>query len=375
MSAAAINVSTAPVGDARVLAGRYRLDGVLGRGGMATVHRAHDLVLERDVAIKLFPSVADDADLLLRHSAEVRVLATLSHPGLVALYDAGSVRDGDGGQEVYIVMELVDGPTLAEHRGTEPMSAAAVSDIGRQIAEALADVHEQQIVHRDIKPGNILTTADGPELVVKVADFGIARIADDTRLTMTGTMLGTVHYLSPEQVTGGPLGPPTDIYSLGLVLIECLSGRAVFTGTFAESAAARLTSLPTIPEGLAPGLARLLSQMTARDPEERPTAADVAAELDRLGTDAPPAADTELLSLPQTRVAPAVREGRSAARPRPGHRSWVLAGCATLLLVGGTVAALQVGGDDPSPRPTPSYPVVQGDLGSALTTLQRSVTP
>ncbi|MDM7831123.1 serine/threonine-protein kinase [Cellulomonas edaphi] len=377
--APAIRPSDAPVEGARVLAGRYRLDGVIGRGGMATVHRAHDLVLDRDVAIKLFPSVADDADLLLRHSAEVHALATLSHPGLVTLYDAGSEPRGDGTQELYLVMELVDGPTLAERLTADPMPVGRMVDVGRQIADALAIVHEQRIVHRDIKPGNMLTSELDGELVVKVADFGIARIADATRLTMTGVTLGTLRYLSPEQVTGAPLGPPTDIYSLGLVLIECVSGQSVFTGTLAESAAARLTTLPTIPDGLPPELARLLSQMTAREPDDRPTAAVVASELSRLldapGSSAPtaavPAAVTERLDLPTA------DESATAAHrvPRSMRRRWAAAGAAAVLLAGGVVAALGAGGSGGTPPAAPHYPAVEGDLGRALTTLQQSVTP
>jgi len=380
VSEAAFDVEAAQAGDSRVLAGRYRLDRVVGRGGMATVHRAHDLVLGRDVAVKLFPSADDEADVLLRHSAEVRILATLSHPNLVTLYDAGSVSASDGSREVYLVMELVDGPTLAEHLRAGPMDVREVTEVGRQAAEALAVVHEQQIVHRDIKPGNVLMAATASSPQIKVADFGIARLADDTRLTMTGVTLGTVRYLSPEQVTGSALGPPTDIYSLGLVLVECLTGQSVFTGTLAESAAARLTSEPTIPDDLPPGLARLLAQMTARQPDERPTAATVAEELDRLVRDpgAPgdrraAAAATEALSLPRTRVVPAVVDEPA---PRKHSRArWIAISVATALVIGGSVFALEAADDTDARPPAPSYPAVSGDLGTALTTLQQSVTP
>jgi len=377
MSEAATDASPAPADGRRVLAGRYRLDAVIGRGGMATVHRAHDLVLHRDVALKLFPSVADDADVLLRHSAEIHVLAALSHPGLVTLYDAGSARDSGGLEEVYLVMELVDGPTLAERLRTGPLTVEETTALGHQVAEALAVVHEQQIVHRDIKPGNILLTAHSTDAVVKVADFGIARLSDATRLTMTGVTLGTVRYLSPEQVTGSALGPSTDIYSLGLVLIESLTRQSVFAGTLAESAAARLTSLPTIPGDIPPDLARLLSQMTAREPDERPTAGDVAQELGRMlqDTGAPAAVTetvTEALSLPRTRVSPVVTN--APARQRSTRPRWVAAAVAGALVVGGAVLAQQTAGGD-APRPDPTYPAVEGDLGSALTTLQQSVTP
>ncbi|ROS30574.1 serine/threonine-protein kinase [Cellulomonas sp. PhB150] len=375
MSEAATDASTAPADGTRVLAGRYRLDAVIGRGGMATVHRAHDLVLHRDVAIKLFPSVAEDEDVLLRHSAEIHVLAALSHPGLVTLYDAGSARDGDGLEEVYLVMELVDGPTLAERLRTGPLTVEETTALGHQVAEALAVVHEQQIVHRDIKPGNILLSTHTTDAPVKVADFGIARLSDATRLTMTGVTLGTVRYLSPEQVTGSALGPSTDIYSLGLVLVECLTGHSVFSGTLAESAAARLTSCPTIPGDLPPELASLLSQMTAREPDERPTAGDVAQVLDRMLRDpGATAAVTEVLSLPRTRVSPAVSD--KPAPRRSTRARGVAAAVAGALVVGGSILAVQAAsGGGAAPQPGPTYPAVGGNLGSALTALQASVTP
>ena len=175
-----------PTPDERPLLGdRYRLDGVLGRGGMATVHRAHDVLLERDVAVKVFPAVLHGTDDLLRNRAEIRVLATLSHPGLVTLHDAGTVHGDDGSEQVYLVMELVEGPTLAERLRDGALDVEQTARVGRDVAEALATVHEREIVHRDIKPANmLLTSADAldttrrrGEPAVKLADFGIARLA------------------------------------------------------------------------------------------------------------------------------------------------------------------------------------------------------
>ena len=198
-------LSESPAGssdpDERPLLGdRYRLDEVLGRGGMATVHRAHDVLLGRDVAVKVFPAVLHGTDDLLRNRAEIRVLATLSHPGLVTLHDAGTVHGGDGSEQVYLVMELVEGPTLAERLREGPLDVEQTARVGRDVAAALATVHERDIVHRDIKPANmLLTSADAldttrrrGEPAVKLADFGIARLADATRLTMTGMTLGTM---------------------------------------------------------------------------------------------------------------------------------------------------------------------------------------
>ncbi|MBB2921689.1 serine/threonine-protein kinase [Cellulomonas cellasea] len=286
-----------------VLADRYRLDDVLGQGGMATVHRAHDLVLDRDVAVKLFPPVAEGADELRRHQAEMRVLARLNHPGLVTLHDAGSVAAGGPLRQTYLVMELVAGRTLADRLHDGPMTPAHVAHLGRQVAEALVVVHAAGVVHRDIKPANVLLAdaGDGPddrppgdghdpsacdrpgELRVKLADFGIARLSDGARLTVTGTTLGTASYLSPEQATGSAIGPASDVYSLGLVLLECLTGERAFTGTMLEAAAARLTSSPVIPGRFGSAWADVLGDMTARDPGHRPSAAEVAVRLAVLG--------------------------------------------------------------------------------------------
>ncbi|WP_258723366.1 serine/threonine-protein kinase [Cellulomonas sp. NS3] len=294
-----------------VLADRYRLDEVLGRGGMATVHRAHDLVLGRDVAVKLFPPVAEGAEELQRHKAEMRVLARLDHPGLVTLHDAGSVPAGGPLRQTYLVMELVPGRTLADRLLVGALPPAHVAHLGRQVAEALVVVHAADVVHRDIKPANVLLAGAGDraggglapagdegrgagELRAKLADFGIARLSDGARLTVTGTTLGTASYLSPEQATGSAVGPASDVYSLGLVLLECLTGERAFTGTALEAATARLLSSPAVPGRFGAAWSDLLSEMTARDPDDRPPAAEVAVRLAVLaeepaGTGAAPA--------------------------------------------------------------------------------------
>ncbi|MGW6130743.1 protein kinase domain-containing protein [Cellulomonas sp. NPDC055163] len=306
-------MGAAPDLDTRtVLADRYRLDGVLGQGGMATVHRAHDLVLGRDVAVKLFPPVAEGADELQRHQAEMRVLARLNHPGLVTLHDAGSVPAGGPLRQTYLVMELVPGRTLADRLLPGALPPAHVAHLGRQVADALVVVHAAGVVHRDIKPANVLLAGDDPvdrlgdarlvddagrgagELRAKLADFGIARLSDGARLTVTGTTLGTASYLSPEQATGSAVGPASDLYSLGLVLLECLTGERTFTGTALEAVAARLTSAPAVPGRFGAAWSDLLVAMTAREPRDRPTAAEVAVRLavlaeEPVGTGATPA--------------------------------------------------------------------------------------
>lgn len=357
---------------------------------MATVHRAHDLLLGRDVALKVFPVVHGDDDALRRTRAEVLVLAALSHPGLVMLYDAGAVQHPDGGQQDYLVMELVDGPTLSERLRRARLDQAQVARLGRDLAEALAVVHAQGVIHRDIKPGNILLTgpdaleadeAGGP--AVKLADFGIARLVDGTRLTVTGQALGTVVYLSPEQAGGSALAPSSDIYSLGLVLIECLTGRPAFSGTTTETAIARLVTPPQVPEDIDPALGALLQRMTRISPEDRPSADEVAAGFAGFAALAPsdrtmqvPTADPTVAALPpKTSVdLPAPEESdEQQRRPRRTRRALLSAAVVVLLAGGGLVVADHASSDAPSDPPT--YPTVQGRLGEALTQLQESVQP
>jgi tRNA A-37 threonylcarbamoyl transferase component Bud32 len=304
-----------------VLDGRYRIEDVVGQGGMATVYRAHDEVLGRDVAVKLFPPTPD-SDEVLRHQAEIRVLSHMNHPGLVALHDAGSAYAGGPLQQTYIVMELVPGPTLADLLSTGPLSPTHTARIGRQLAEAIATVHAADVVHRDIKPANILlveretAVREDPDAalttgpIVKLADFGIARFADGARLTMTGTTLGTATYLSPEQATGSDVGPATDVYALGLVLLECLTGRKAFTGTVAEVAAARLTTDPPVPPDVSPPWHALLTGMTARDPEARLTMVEAARRLGDLAGPSEPGPDERAVLL-----GPAGPASRDATRP------------------------------------------------------------
>ena len=299
---------------------------------MAQVLRARDTLLGRDVAVKVF---RDDLD-RDRARAEMQTLAGLDHPRLVQVHDAGTG---------YLVMELVDGPNLAAHCGS--LTPDEIADIGADVAEALSYVHARGVVHRDVKPANVLLSPTG----AKLADFGIARIVDSARQTGTGLTVGTAPYLAPEQVTGMPVGPPADVYALGLVLLECLTGRREYDGGAVECALARLHRQPEVP--VLPGpWSPLLRAMTARNPDDRPTAAEVAATL----RDAP-TPTVVVQPSPPTRVAlrldaPPVR--RTAARS--WYRSPIGIACLVAAVLVVLAVAVSLGG---SSSPTPMTPMEQ----------------
>jgi serine/threonine protein kinase len=396
------------------VAGRYRIGGLIGRGATASVFRAHDESLGRDVALKLFPVHVAGSGELRRNRAEIRLLATFNHPTLVTLYDAGTDTRVPEEPRTFLTMELIDGTDLhARIRNGKPLPASDVARIGAELASALDYVHARGVIHRDIKPGNILLSDDaGPSLPgAKLADFGIARIIEGTRLTATGTTIGTAAYLSPEQATGSALGPATDIYSLGLVLLECLTGTLEYPGSAVESAVARLHRPPRVPPALGSQWARLLSAMTAMEPSGRPTAGDVEAVLRQLsasGTPKPTSGGSTLV-LPKLPAQPP-RTGSPAARTRvliptlPGadeeaigtvkptvrvvggrrpwpwawrRRLWV-AGAGLVLAVLTVVAVVVSVGISQAPSGAPgptSYPSVPGPLGQHLDQLEKSVSP
>ncbi len=251
-----------PVND-ELLADRYELAEIMGIGGMATVYRAWDTHLRRPVAIKLFSPTADLDD-ARRFDNEVRVLASLSHPGLVPVYDSGTTD-----HTPFVVLQLIDGQTLRHRINEGPMPVDDMRTLGAALADALAYVHDHDVVHRDVKPSNVLLDDKGrPHL----ADFGLAHLAGSTRLTRTGLMVGTAAYLAPEQVRGAEVGSAADVYALGLVLLECLTGMCEYTGSDIEVAVARLHRSPVIPADLPDDLIRLLSLMTSPSPHHRPTA-------------------------------------------------------------------------------------------------------
>jgi serine/threonine-protein kinase len=298
-----------------VLGGRYTLLAVLGTGGMATVWQARDETLGRDVAVKVLnPQYAADADFLVRFEGEARHAAAVSHPRLVTVFDCG-VESGTP----FIVMELVAGRTLRQvldEAGVLPPGQAVA--IAAAVCEGLEAAHGAGLVHRDITPANIVLNGGQ----VKVLDFGIAR-ADGTRAaTAAGTVVGTAAYLSPEQASGRPADPRSDLYSLGCVLFEMVTGRPPFTADSAVGLAYRqVHDDPGPPSAWRPGLPARLDQVTARllakDPSSRPpTAAAARAELLSVfpPADGAPNAGTAVLPVTPGTVPGASRQGW---RPRP----------------------------------------------------------
>jgi eukaryotic-like serine/threonine-protein kinase len=299
--------------------GRDVVERLLGSGGMAQVYLTHDEVLHRHVALKILrEQYAEDEEFIRRFRCEARSAASLSHPNIVSIYD--QVRSEDG--EYYIAMEYVPGGTLKERSLREGVLESAAVRITLQIAEALSEAHEQGVIHRDIKPQNVLLTHKG---AVKVTDFGIARAASSastsSAATGTGVVLGTAAYMSPEQARGEPVGPQSDLYSLGIVLYEMLTGTLPYE---AESpitqAMMHISEPPRSPRQVNGKVSEPLEALTlrlrAKEPEERyPSAAALANDLERVRSGLPPAGveakTTAQIAAPLPAPHAAASEGRT----------------------------------------------------------------
>jgi serine/threonine protein kinase len=292
----------------RVLADRFEIVSLIGRGGMASVYQARDTVLDRIVAIKVF--AVDTSEDRARLESEVRLLSGLNHPNLVTVHDAHLAAGTDVGPS-FLVMEFVGGNTLRESIATSVISGDLIVAVASGIGEALHVVHEAGIVHRDVKPANILIEVDAPTasgIRAKLADFGVAHSLGSLHLTATATVIGTAGYLSPEQAAGAVITSASDIYSLGLVLLECFTGQMEYPGTAAESLAARLGRDPVLPPSLPGGWSALLGRMLAREPAARPTALEVARQSTALAGELAgiyPGSRAESDELAKTRVMPA----------------------------------------------------------------------
>jgi len=377
---------------ARIIGDRYQLGRVIGRGGMATIHEAMDLRLERPVAVKLLrPEAAADADLADRFRREALAATVLRHPNIVACLDTGT----DDGQP-YLVMDLVDGEDLAARlkRGGR-LAPTHAARIGLDVARALGVAHVRGIVHRDVKPGNILLASDGRAMVT---DFGIARLAADAEAARPGTTLGSVHYFSPEQAKGATTTPASDVYGLGLVLYEAMTGARAFGGETTDAIAlARIGATPPSPRSIRPevpvDLDAVVRRALAPEPADRYAHGNaMATALEAAMQTADDASPTTIVSTPVVADVPpepsthperpARARPRTTAAPRsrrqgrgPSAPSGVLIALLALIgIVGGAIAVAALAGGSrtldsglpaseaavetptrtPKPTPTPS---------------------
>ena len=373
---------------ARIIGDRYQLGQVIGRGGMATIHEAMDLRLERPVAIKLLrPEAAADSDLADRFRREALAATVLRHPNIVACLDTGT----DEGQP-YLVMDLVDGEDLAARlkRGGR-LAPTYAARIGLDVARALGVAHLRGIVHRDVKPGNILLASDGRAMVT---DFGIARLAADAEAAKPGTTLGSVHYFSPEQAKGATTTPASDVYGLGLVLYEALTGSRAFSGDTTDAIAlARIGAPPPSPRSSRPEVPADLDAVVRRalspDPADRyqngnamaaaleaaiqaadDTTATRIVATPAVAAEAPPAARAERPARARPRTAATPRAGKTTV-PRTAPNTVLIALLALLGIAVGAIAVAALPGagraldsgspaseaaiatDTPTPKPTP----------------------
>lgn len=371
--------------------GRYQLDNRIAVGGMGEVWAAKDLIMGREVAIKILKDeYLGDPGFLERFRAEARHAALVSDPGIANVFDYG-----EEDKSAYLVMELVPGEPMSQLiQENKQLPPDKVLDIVAQTAQALAAAHKVGLVHRDIKPGNLLITPEGR---VKITDFGIARVADQVPLTATGQVMGTVQYLSPEQASGHPASPSTDIYSLGIVAYEALTGKRPFTGESQVAIAmAQINEVPPpLPTTIPEPVRKLVMSCIAKSPSERPSSAsalaraatalrrnDMAAAIAAvpqlagasaattvLNTSAMPAGETAttVLNTSELPIADADTGSLQTAgsedesqRPKRKRNKWTwpltaLIALAVLIIAGGSWALLNnAGNTEPTATPSPS---------------------
>ena len=359
-------------------AGRYRLESRIATGGMGEVWRATDTILGREVAVKLLKAeYADDPRFRARFETEARHAAALHHPNVASIYDFGEAppKDGAYAPRTYLVMELVDGQPLSAllaqgaQAGRE-LDPTAVSDLLGQAGDALGAAHRAGIVHRDVKPANLMVTPDG---VIKITDFGIARAADGVGITQTGAVMGTPQYLSPEQARGETASPASDVYSLGVVAFECLAGRRPFDADspVATALAHLQQPVPDLPDDVPSDLAAVVHRALSKNPADRyPDGAAFAAALRDPATAvlgapaaaaaaaaaaAVPAADATQVMSPtlSTPIAPPVAAPAAASTTTDPTSPWIPVVIVLLviaLIIIGVVAL--TGGDDTTDTPT-----------------------
>ena len=349
----------------RCLGDRYELHQLIAAGGMGQVWRATDIALHRSVAVKVLRSeYTGDPSFLARFRAEAQHAASLSHPNIAAVFDYGEeiAQDGTGETLAYLVMELVEGEPLSALVAREgPLDTATTLSLLRQTAFGLGEAHAAGMVHRDVKPGNILVRPDGS---VKITDFGIAHSARSVALTKTGQVIGTPQYLSPEQAEGRLATPASDVYALGLIGYECLTGHPAFDGDNAVTIALKQVRQEPepLPGDLPPDVRELISRSLVKDPAGRlPDGAAFAAAIDDIVAGRPLAPAPPTVSVP----AP-----RSVARPpaaRPRNRvAMVLLPVLGLLAGAGIAVALLLALTDDSPPGSPAEAAEQRQAGGIV---------
>ena len=339
----------------KIFGGRYEVLERIGAGGMAIVYKAKDLLLNRVVTIKVLrEQFVSDEDFIRRFRREAQSAASLSHPNIVSVYDVGKEEDTE-----YIVMEYVEGRNLKEIiREYAPLSTDQTINLGRQITEAIQNAHEHHIIHRDIKPHNILVTSEGH---AKVTDFGIARAVSSATVTHTGDIIGSVHYLSPEQAKGLVSNEQSDIYSLGIVLYEMITGRVPYDGeTPITIALKHLQEQPVLPSKINPLIEKefeaVIMRAIAKSPEQRyKSAKDLLADLNHIQAGRPisklvmPLADDSeatqthkgmatILAPVQTKDATLGTESSPVKKKANKHWKWIIGGLALLFLLLGAIA-------------------------------------
>jgi hypothetical protein len=343
--------------DTPSLAERFRFGELLGVGATAEVYRAVERATGRQVAVKLL-----SRELMLLHGLPPRcgedaTAARLDHPGLVAVHETGHDRG-----RFYLIMQLVDGDTLYQRLLGGPVPAPQVTAIGTSLADALSYIHGKGVIHRDLKPANILLDGRGRPFLT---DFGASRLVDATRITTTGAAIGTPAYMAPEQIRGEHVGPAADIYALGLVLLEAVTGRREYPGGLVESAVSRLHRRPAVPDDLPEPLRTVLRAMTVDDPAARPTAADV----------------RDRLSSPAVR---AVREPVPPGRPRmtsPRRSSVLVATAAAVLIAAAGLGTMALQAPAPTTTtvdarsPAGPAPAANGGLSAAAAAVPPVVAP
>ncbi len=372
-----------------LLAGRYRLTDRIAAGGMGEVWRGEDVLLNRAVAVKLLPTGrAGDESFLARFRAEARYSASLSHPGIARVYDYGESAEFGG---AYLIMELVQGEPLSAILARARLSPDATLDIIGQAARALDAAHQAGIVHRDIKPGNLLVAGGG---TTKITDFGIAtavRAAQASHLTETGMVMGTAMYVSPEQATGAPVDASSDIYSLGVVAYECLAGHVPFMASepLAIAYAHKHAPVPALPPDVPQPVADLVYDMLAKTPAGRPASARAVADRadmlrealalaagGRTGEFAGatradlPAAPTGVLrpaGYDPAGYDPAGYERGLGPRPSSSRRRWMTAGLTAVLCAAAAATGLYLSGH--------IHGQTSGDVGNTVQHLSSPAVP